>query len=110
MLVPLPNGRKEALLLGSEAQLDRLENAGMVSRVADRDRDPLPQVVRSVIAVGGSEATRDEGRSGGVKRQCSSGAPVGLRPGRRCSIGGHLGGDGLRCRSALLKHLEARTA
>ncbi len=56
VLVPLPNKRNEALVLGSEAALSVFERSGIPGSPAGSG--PLPQLVRQVIAAGGTEATR----------------------------------------------------
>lgn len=56
VLVPLPNNRNEVLVLGSEAALSVFDRSGITN---GRDVSlPLPQLVRQVIAAGGTEATR----------------------------------------------------
>lgn len=58
LLVPLPNGRDEALVLGSDEELAVLERAGVIRATSGPSRGPLPQVIRTVIASGGAEANR----------------------------------------------------
>ena len=58
LLVPLPNARDEALVLGSDQELAALERSGLIQETAGPSKGPLPQVVRTVIAAGGTEANR----------------------------------------------------
>jgi hypothetical protein len=68
LLVPLPNQRNEALLLGSESALQALEDSGLTKRPRTGPPGPLPQLVRTMVGGGGMEATRrtqtgiDQGR------------------------------------------------
>lgn len=58
VLVPLPNGRNEALALGTEATLDAFESSGLGTRSKVGSGGPLPQVVRQVIGAGGQAVTK----------------------------------------------------
>lgn len=58
VLVPLPNGRNEALALGTDATLDAFESSGLGRRSDVGSAGPLRQVVRQVINVGGQGATK----------------------------------------------------
>jgi hypothetical protein len=58
LLVPLPSARDEALVLGSDDGLAALERAGLIHTTSGPSSGPLPQVVRTVIAAGGTEANR----------------------------------------------------
>lgn len=58
VLVPLPNGRNEALALGTDATLDAFEASGLGRRSDVGSAGPLGQVVRQVINVGGQGATK----------------------------------------------------
>src|SRR5689334_23144849 len=62
LLIPLPNRRNEALILGAESELAALEKAGLISRSPGPSSGPLPQVVRTLIAAGGPEANRRLGQ------------------------------------------------
>jgi hypothetical protein len=68
MMVPLPNKRSQALVLGSEAALRALEDSGLARGPRTEHPGPLPQVVRTMVGAGGMEATRrtqmgiDQGR------------------------------------------------
>src|SRR4051794_16937038 len=68
LVVPLPGSTNEALVLGSAESVMLFEQSGLATRATRPDSGPLPQVVRSVMGVGGSEATRrantqiDQGR------------------------------------------------
>jgi precorrin-6B methylase 2 len=62
MLVPLPNGRGEALALGSDEALQALEMSGIAKRTRTEAPGPLPQVVRTVIGAGGGAATHQANR------------------------------------------------
>lgn len=57
LLVPLPNGRPEALLIGSKSQLATLSSSDLIRPSRGPSKGPIPQVVRSVIAVGGGGST-----------------------------------------------------
>lgn len=58
VLVPLPNGRNEALALGTDATLDIFESSGLGRRSEVGSGGPLPQVVRQVIGAGGQAVTK----------------------------------------------------
>jgi len=58
VLVPLPNSRAEALVLGSDRALEVLDASGLTKRPSADTPGPLPQLVRSGMAVGGLETTR----------------------------------------------------
>jgi hypothetical protein len=58
ILVPLPNRRDEALILGSSRALDVLDASGLTERPSDHAPGPLPQLVRSAMATGGIKSTR----------------------------------------------------
>lgn len=58
LLAPLPNALGEALILGSDQELAALERAGLIKEALGPSNGPLPQVVRTVMAVGGMEANR----------------------------------------------------
>lgn len=62
LLVPLPNRRNEALVMGSEQQLATLESAGLFRDSDGPSAGPLPQAIRTVLFAGGSEATRQANR------------------------------------------------
>lgn len=58
VLVPLPNKRNEALVLGSETALEVFDQSGLTLGEKGARRGPLPQLVTRIIAAGGGEATR----------------------------------------------------
>lgn len=62
LLVPLPNKRNEALVMGTEHQLATLEAAGMFRESDGPSAGPLPQAIRTVLFAGGNEATRQANR------------------------------------------------
>src|SRR5687767_14601533 len=47
VLVPLPNRRDEALVIGSEVALGVLDDSGLTRRPASGRPGPLPQLIRS---------------------------------------------------------------
>ena len=61
LLVPLPTRRREALLLGSEQAMDVLHKSGLADRSIAGGRGPSPQVLRSILSLGGAQATRQAG-------------------------------------------------
>jgi hypothetical protein len=58
VLVPLPNHRREALVIGREEALAVLDASGLTQRPDKGGAGSLPQLVRSGMAAGGLEATR----------------------------------------------------
>jgi hypothetical protein len=87
VLVPLPNRRGQALVLGNHAALAELDAGGVpIAPRGAQEPDALGQLVRNAIAVGGTEATRraqlgvDSGRivalSEETMKQLRHGKPV----------------------------------
>jgi len=58
VLVPLPNHRSEALVIGREEALAVLDASGLTKRPGEGGAGSLPQLVRAGMAAGGLEATR----------------------------------------------------
>lgn len=58
ILVPLPNRRDEALILGSASALAVLDASGITERSSGDAPGPLPQLVRSAMTASGIESTR----------------------------------------------------
>lgn len=58
LIVPIPNRADDVLLLGASHQLDAIESSPGVTQSASPGMPLIPQVVRDVIAAGGSAATR----------------------------------------------------
>lgn len=58
VLVPLPNRRQEALVIGREEALAALDASGLTQCPGKGGVGPLPQLVRSGMAAGGLETTR----------------------------------------------------
>jgi hypothetical protein len=75
VLVPLPNRRDEALVIGSEVALSVLDDSGLTRRPTTGRPGPLPQLIRSGMAAGGLQATRhaqtgvDSGRLVALSRE-----------------------------------------
>ena len=59
VLVPLPNRRDEALVIGSDQALSVLDHSGLTRRPTKGRPGPLPQLIRSGMAAGGLQATRN---------------------------------------------------
>ena len=58
ILVPLPTGRNEALVVGPSSALDVLDASGLTRRPPADAPGPLPQLVRTAMTSGGIESTR----------------------------------------------------
>jgi hypothetical protein len=75
VLVPLPNRRDEALVIGSDQALSVLDDSGLTRRPTTGRTGPLPQLIRSGMAAGGLQATRhaqtgvDSGRIVALSRE-----------------------------------------